>query len=37
VAIAKGVRRLLGIVNLLYIEIVSWNLITITGMVLRAK
>src|ERR1700739_1557674 len=37
VAIAMGVSRLLWIVNVLYIGIVSWNLITITGMVLHAK
>jgi hypothetical protein len=37
VAIAMGVRRLLWIVNVLYIGIVGWNLITITGIVLRAK
>jgi hypothetical protein len=37
VAIAMGVRRLLWIVNLLYIGIVSWNLITITGTILGAK
>jgi len=37
VAIAMGVRRLLWIVNILYIGIVSWNLITITGIVLQPK
>jgi hypothetical protein len=37
VAIAMGVRRLLWIVNTLYIGIVGWNMITITGMVLHAK
>jgi len=37
VAIAMGVSRLLWIVNILYIGIVGWNLITITGMVLLAK
>ena len=37
VAIAMGVRRLLWIVNVLYIGIVAWNLITISGIVLRAK
>src|ERR1700687_2434420 len=37
VAIAMGVRRLIWIVNVLYIGIVSWNLITITGMVLHTK
>ena len=37
VAIAMGVPRLLWIVNVLYIGIVSWNLITITGIVLQPK
>jgi len=37
VAIAMGVRRLIWMVNVLYIGIVSWNLITITGMILGTK
>jgi len=37
VAIAMGVRRLIWIVNILYIGIVGWKMITISGMVLRAK
>ena len=37
VAIAMGVSRLIWIVNILYIGIVGWNLITITGIVLQRK
>ena len=37
VAIAMGVRRLLWVVNLIYIGIVGWNLITITFFALRWK
>jgi hypothetical protein len=37
VAIAMGVRRPLWLVNVLYIGIVNWNQITITGMVMRTK
>jgi hypothetical protein len=37
VAIAMGVRRLLWIITVLYIGIVSWNLITITSMILGTK
>jgi len=37
VAIAMGVRRLLWIVNVFYIGIVGWNLITITGMIFHTK
>ncbi len=37
VVIAMGVRRRLWMVNILYIGIVSWNLIAIAGIVLRAK
>jgi hypothetical protein len=37
VAIAMGVRRLIWIVNILYIGIVSWNLVSITGMILGTK
>lgn len=37
VAIAMGVRRLIWVVNLLYVVIVVWNLIMIAGNVLHAK
>jgi hypothetical protein len=37
VAIAMGVRRLLWVINLIYIGIVAWNLITITFFALRWK
>jgi len=37
VVIAMGVRRLLWVVNLIYIAIVGWNLITITFFALRWK
>jgi hypothetical protein len=37
VAIAMGVRRLLWVINLIYIGIVGWNLITITFFALRWK
>ena len=37
VAIAMGVRRLLWIVNAIYIAIVGWNLITIIFVALRWK
>ncbi len=37
VAIAIGVRRLVWVVNVIYIAIVGWNLIMITGMVLHGK
>jgi hypothetical protein len=37
VAIAMGVRRLLWVINVIYIGIVGWNLITITFFALRWK
>ena len=37
VAIAMGVRRLLWVINLIYIGIVGWNLVTITFFALRWK
>jgi hypothetical protein len=37
VAIAMGVRRLVWVANVIYIAIVGWNLIMITGMVLHGK
>src|SRR5450759_5644052 len=37
VAIAMGVRRLLWVINAIYIGIVGWNLITITFVALRWK
>jgi len=37
VAIAMGVRKRLWIVNVIYIVIVSWNLIMIAGMILHGK
>jgi hypothetical protein len=35
VVIAMGVRRLMWVINLIYIGIVGWNLITITYVALR--
>ena len=37
VAIAMGVRKRLWIVNVIYIVIVSWNLIMIADMILHGK
>jgi hypothetical protein len=37
VAIAMGVRRLMWVINVIYIGIVGWNLITITFFALRWK
>jgi Domain of unknown function (DUF5658) len=37
VAIAMGVRRLLWVVNMIYIGVVGWNLITLAGMALHGK
>jgi len=37
IAIAMGVRRLMWVVNIIYIVIVGWNLITIMGYALRGK
>jgi hypothetical protein len=37
VGIAMGVRRLMWGINLIYIGIVGWNLITITFFALRGK
>ncbi len=37
VVIAMGVRRLLWVINLIYIGIVGWNLITIAFFALRWK
>jgi len=34
VAIAMGVRKLLWVVNVIYIGVVGWNLITLAGMAL---
>lgn len=37
VAIAMGVSRLLWVINVIYIGIVGWNLITIAFLALRWK
>lgn len=37
VAIAMGVRRLLWVVNLMYLGVVGWNLITLYSMRVLAK
>jgi hypothetical protein len=37
VAIAMGVRRLLWVVNLMYLGVVGWNLITLLSMSAGAK
>jgi hypothetical protein len=37
VAIAMGVRKLFWVVNMIYIGVVGWNLITLAGMALHGK
>lgn len=37
VAIAMGVHRLLWVVNVMYLAVVGWNLITLLGMGLHLK
>jgi hypothetical protein len=37
VAIAMGVHKLLWVVNMIYIGVVAWNMITLAGMALYGK